>query len=411
MSEMVGETEFKDSPVSQIPEGWETVKQGHVANFINGRAYKLSEWEKDGVPVIRLQNLTNHGGEFYYSNLNLPEHQYCYRGDLLYMWSASFGVYIWWGDKAIFHYHIWKVTQKEEYLCKDFHMYLLEFKTQEWKASTSGSTMLHLTKSGMEKLEISLPPIDEQKTIASILASVDKAIEKTESQISKLQDLKKGMMQELLTKGIGHTKFKDSPVGRIPVGWEVKKIANLGGILTGRTPKTSELNYYGGQIPFISPADLGNKSYIDETKTYLTPDGLNQTRKLTKNTVLVTCIGSTIGKTGITAKTCATNQQINSIICKENDYRFVFQLMTFHRDLLRSLAGTQAVPIVNKNLFSSILVQSPPLAEQQKIASILSSIDSKIEVKQQKLQQTQNLKKSLMQDLLTGKVRVKTKRI
>ena len=119
--------------------------------------------------------------------------------------------------------------------------------------------MLHLTKSGMEKLEISLPPIDEQKTIASILASVDKAIEKTESQISKLQDLKKGMMQELLTKGIGHTKFKDSPVGRIPVGWEVKKIDNLGEILTGRTPKISELNYYGGKIPFISPADLGNK--------------------------------------------------------------------------------------------------------------------------------------------------------
>jgi len=156
-----------------------------------------------------------------------------------------------------------------------------------------------------------------------------------------------------------HTQFKDSPVGKIPVEWEVKQIDDLGEITTGSIPKTSEPNYYGGKIPFISPADLGNKPYIDETKNHLTPEGLNRTRILPTNTVLVTCIGI-IGKTGITAKTCATNQQINSIVCKGNDYRFVFQLMTFHRDLLRSLAGTQVVPIINKNLFSSILTRDHP---------------------------------------------------
>jgi type I restriction enzyme S subunit len=86
--------------MSDWQDDWEEVALGDVAEIINGRAYKLSEWETSGTPVIRLQNLTQRGGDFYFSNLVLPEKQYCTKGDLLYMWSATFGPHIWWGEKG-----------------------------------------------------------------------------------------------------------------------------------------------------------------------------------------------------------------------------------------------------------------------------------------------------------------------
>ena len=73
---------------SVVPEGWKITPLGEMTDVINGRAYKLTEWEDFGVPVIRLQNLTQKGGSFYYSNLKLPEKQYCQQGDLLFMWSV-----------------------------------------------------------------------------------------------------------------------------------------------------------------------------------------------------------------------------------------------------------------------------------------------------------------------------------
>ena len=183
----------------EVPEGWRLVKQGDVAKFFNGRAYKLSEWEKSGTPVIRLQNLTGRGKDFYYSTMNLPKHQYCHKGDLLYMWSASFGAYIWQGEKAIFHYHIWKVEQVEGELDKLFHYYLLWYYTESWKKGANGMAMLHLTKKGMEELKIVIPKLEVQQEIANKLTDVDNILIRNKSAKEQLQLTKKGLMDDLLT--------------------------------------------------------------------------------------------------------------------------------------------------------------------------------------------------------------------
>lgn len=263
-----------------------------------------------------------------------------------------------------------------------------------------------LNRDTLYSIHTLVPSLPEQQKIASILTSVDEVIEKTQSQINKLQDLKKGTMNELLTRGIGHTEFKDSPVGRIPKGWEVEKVGSLGRVVTGNTPKTNDPDNYNGDIPFVSPSDIDDGMIVRSTKSTITKKGLKQSRELPPNTVMIVCIGSTIGKIGLTSKVCGTNQQINSIVIEQNNPEFIYFLMKFYSEKIKSLAGTQAVPIINKTEFSSIIVQVPPLPEQQKISSILSSIDNNIEEKQRKLNQTQSLKKSLMQDLLTGKVRV-----
>ncbi len=237
---------------NSVPEGWAQHRQGDITDFSNGRAYKLTEWEKEGTPVIRLQNLTGSGNEYYYSNLELPERQYCQSGDLLYMWSATFGPHIWKGPKAIYHYHIWKVTPDEINLTKPYLYQLLGYKTDEWLNKSNGMGILHVTKGNMEDLQLTLPPLPEQKKIAAILTSVDTVIEKTQAQIDKLKDLKTGMMQELLTKGIGHTEFKDSPVGRIPVEWGVVTVLELG----NGHKDTVQTGPFGAQ--------LHSKDYVEE---------------------------------------------------------------------------------------------------------------------------------------------------
>ncbi|MGJ0299289.1 restriction endonuclease subunit S [Aliarcobacter cryaerophilus] len=199
LTEGIGHTDFKDSELGRIPESWEVVQQSDVATFYNGRAYKLSEWEESGTPVIRLQNLTGTGTDYYYSTLQLPEHQYCENGDLLYMWSATFGPVWWKGERAIYHYHIWKITTEENKLDRIFLFYLLDQITIRMKKQSHGSTMIHVTKGGMEKLKIQLPPLEEQKQIAEILSTVDNKLENLKEKKLFFEELKKGLMQKLLT--------------------------------------------------------------------------------------------------------------------------------------------------------------------------------------------------------------------
>ncbi|MCU9922963.1 restriction endonuclease subunit S [Aeromonas caviae] len=190
---------YKQSELGQIPEDWEVVSLGDASQFINGRAYALHEWESSGVPVIRLQNLTGRGDEYYYSNLQLPERQYCDFGDLLFMWSATFGPVIWKGSKAIYHYHIWKIECKGGNN-KTFLFYLLGDMTERLKNnSSSGGTMLHLTKEKMESTKTISPSVEEQTAIGNVLSDMDSELNTLEQKLAKARDLKQGMMQQLLT--------------------------------------------------------------------------------------------------------------------------------------------------------------------------------------------------------------------
>ncbi len=177
---------------------WMVRRQDELIKCINGRAYRRSEWEKDGVPVVRLQNLTGSGEDYYYSKLQLPAYQYMNKGDLIFMWSASFGPYIWRGGKAIYHYHIWKIEcQKVD---RTFYYYKLVELTENLKKGSSGSTMAHLTKGGMERYKVTIPClIDEQKEIGRILSDMDAEITALEGRRDKIIAIKQGMMRELLT--------------------------------------------------------------------------------------------------------------------------------------------------------------------------------------------------------------------
>ncbi len=147
---------------------------GDVCRFINGRAYQKPELLEQGkYPVLRVGNFFTNNN-WYYSNLELDEDKYCDNGDLLYAWSASFGPRIWEGEKVIYHYHIWKVVPEIKIVSKKFLFYLLEWDTEALKtAHGTGSTMMHVGKSSIEKRLVPIPSLAEQARIVAILDKFD----------------------------------------------------------------------------------------------------------------------------------------------------------------------------------------------------------------------------------------------
>jgi type I restriction enzyme S subunit len=259
-----------------------------------------------------------------------------------------------------------------------------------------------------------VPPVSEQQRIASILSTVDDAIQKTDEIIETTQQLKKGLMQQLLTRGIGHTKFKQTEIGKIPEEWGVVPIEKLGNVITGTTPSTTVKEYYGSKYVFVSPADIGASKFVMKTTKSLSDKGLKVSRPIPPGSIFVTCISSYdgIGKIGMSTTTSTTNQQINSVVCHEKvNPDFLYYSLDYHRSRIQTYAVRSGghFAIITKQLFSSIPMPKPSESEQSRIACILSSVDNKLEHEKNTRTGLERLKKGLMQVLLTGKVRVKVR--
>ena len=175
--------------------GWQKAALEANATLLNGRAYKQDELLDSGkYPVLRVGNFFSNRG-WYYSDLELDDDKYCDTGDLLYAWSASFGPQIWNGGKVIYHYHIWKVLVGEAYN-KQFLCKLLEYATESLMGDTHGIAMMHLTKSGMEKTEFIVPPIELQEQFAAFVEQIDKSKLAIQESLAELETLKKALMQQ-----------------------------------------------------------------------------------------------------------------------------------------------------------------------------------------------------------------------
>ena len=148
----------------QLPQGWTTIKVGDVANYINGRAFKPEEWEQEGLPIIRIQNLNDKNASYNRTTETFESKFLIHSGDLLFAWAASLGTYIWNGNDAWLNQHIFKV---EPYLFieKQYLYYVFEAMTTEFYTQSHGSGMVHITKKQFEDIELLLPPLEEQKRI------------------------------------------------------------------------------------------------------------------------------------------------------------------------------------------------------------------------------------------------------
>lgn len=250
---------------------------------------------------------------------------------------------------------------------------------------------------------INLPPLPEQKKIAAILSTWDDAISANEDLLANSRLRKKALMQKLLTS---KKRLLDKNGKRFEGRWERKTVGEVGRVVTGSTPPKNDMDNYGGIISWATAEDFIGK-YVSDTKLKLSNKGADKARIVPEGSVLVTCIAS-IGKNAIAREKLGTNQQINAVIVnKDNSNEFLYYQIEFNVKSLLALAGTTAVPIINKSNFEKVRLSFTTIEEQQKIASVLSAADEEIEALEQRINNLKLQKKALMQQLLTGKKRVK----
>ena len=415
-----------------VPEGWTKIRLSEFSSARRGTTYVASELSEDkeryplyiNMKSFKVGGGYNESGDKYFSSPYLPR-QVVRENDLLIANTdvtdacdiLGAAVYLPREkllEDVLFSHHVSALNIAND-VDVNFLSFLFGSETSrlEMKRCGRGTTVKMLDIKDIGRICFSIPPLSEQKKIASILTSVDEVIETTQKQIDKLQDLKKATMNELLTKGIGHTEFKDSELGRIPKSWEVKKLGETGKWKGGGTPSKSNPEFWEGNIPWVSPKDM-KYEYISQTEDYVSDLAVaNSSTNLIDSGAILIVVRSGILKhtlpVAISKCNLTINQDMKALsVSKKFSNLFIYHyLVAKNHVVLRStLKAGNTVESIDTQVFSDYLIPTPPLHEQIAIANIIETIASQIRKKNQKLSQTQSLKKSLMQDLLTGKVRV-----
>ena len=263
----------------------------------------------------------------------------------------------------------------------------------------------------LKEKSVPRPEISEQRQIAGVLGVVQRAIEQQDQLLQRTTELKKAILHQLFTHGLRGEPQKQTEIGLVPQSWEVVKIGSLGKVVTGSTPKTKVPEYYSPpEVDFIAPADLGRTRLIYDSEKKISVAGLQTIRRLPKDSVMCVCIGSSIGKVGMTEKeSSATNQQINSIVCGErHESAFIYYLLSYLRDYWRGFATFGPVPILSKGSFEAIKIAVPPTKEGEiEISWSLCALDAKAELHMRRYDVLTALFRTLLHQLMTGQLRVK----
>jgi type I restriction enzyme S subunit len=289
--------------------------------------------------------------------------------------------------------------------------------------ATSGSAIRRVVLKDIKQLKIPTPPLPEQQKIAAILTSVDEVIEKTQAQIDKLKDLKTAMMQELLSPQEGRSKdvngnpftaFKDSPLGRIPVDWEVKLIGGLCSHIVDCVNKTAPVVDYKTNYKMIRTTNVRHGRIDTDNVRNVTKETFDiWTRRMKpQNGDLIFTREAPVGECGVLkdARGVFLGQRTMMYRADETKTTSVFlmySLMTrYCQKQLEDFSGGSTVPHMRVPDCQKILIKIPKLHDQRKISESIASIDNAIDSKKLRMNKLIDTKKALMQDLLTGKVRV-----
>ena len=296
-----------------------------------------------------------------------------------------------------------------------YFFYNVLFNISELTKSAGTTTIPIINKKTFSQISLGCPPLPEQQKIATILSSVDDVIEKTRVQIDKLKDLKTGMMQELLTQGIGHTEFKDSPVGRIPEGWRLERISTLCTDIVDCVNKTAPTVEYVTPYRMIRTTNVRDGIIETDNMRYVTEETyIAWSRRICLEVGdLVFTREAPMGECGLIQDPKGLFLGQRTMLYRvdpeklDNGFLLCSMQSDYVQSQIQDLGGGSTTPHLRVPDCGKILLKIPPVHEQRNISASIKTVVKHIEAQQKKLQQALALKKALMQDLLTGKVRVK----
>jgi type I restriction enzyme S subunit len=426
---------YKDSELGEIPKSWEVVELGNEIEIKHGYAFIGSGFTQEENENILLSpgNFESNGGIKFdwkkqkYFRGTVPHEFVLKENDLLVAMTDLTKSCVILGSPAIipdseFNYlHNQRLGLiniiNNQRLTKTylFHYFNYSIYRDYLRSCATGTTVSHTSPKTIYQVKLLLPPLKEQQKIAEILNTVDDKIELIDQQIAQAQSLKKGLMQRLLTKGIGHTEFKDSPLGEIPKSWEVVKVEDISNTITkGASPKWQGYEYQSSGMLFVTSENVRD-GLLDISKPKFLPLEFNQKVKksrLKNGDILINIVGASIGRS------CMYNSDfefanINQAICLlriESPLlsKYILYYLQGEETIKRLLDAQNGSARQNLSLtdIRKFKFAIPPEEEQSKAIEIFNSISEKLEVLSEKKGQTQWLKKGLMQQLLTGRVRI-----
>ena len=415
----IGIRKFKKTKIGSIPENWQVVKIKNVAETSSGGTPSRNnkEYFKGSTSWVKTGELTNKylkKTEECISKLAIKNSsaKVFPKGTILVaMYGATIGKMSILNIDASCNQACCSIIPDKSKASTEYIYYALEYRKPLLISMGSGGAQPNISQQIIKVFEIPLPEIVEQEKTAEILSTVDVAIEKTDAIIKETQQLKKGLMDKLFTDGIGHTRFKKTKIGRIPEEWVLEYLTNIVRINPNYKLKVEqEYNF----LPMEAVSAKFNGIQRFDKRIYQKQSGSKFKLGDTVFAKITPCTEN--GKIAFIEKLDdevgfgSTEFLVFSPDKRKVYPNFLFWLVISHR--IHSLAisrmeGTTGRQRVPRDAFRSLLIGLPPIEEQERISFILSEIDSKLENEQNYKSELEQLKKGLLQVLLTGKVRVK----
>lgn len=375
-------------------EDWEEKKLGEIADVTMGQSPSSKNYTLDPNDRILVQGNADLRNGYVFPRIWTKEiTKEAHIGDTLLSVRAPVG------DVARTQYDV-VIGRGVAAIKKDDFIYHFLDKTNKsnyWKVVSTGSTFESVSSSDIKNLSVKFPYLEEKNKISNMLNNLDKLIFLQEQKIELLNQVKKGLLQKLFSKK--GSKVPEVRFRGFEGEWRKKKVSQLGDVYTGNTPSTKKEEYWSEKVgfPWVSPTDI-NELTISEGQKFLTEIGKSKARVVPKNSVLITCIAS-IGKNSINPVEISFNQQINAIVPKNFDAKFILNYFEFDKFKFKQTAGTSATSIINKTTFEEYTILTPSIEEQKLIGQVMDRHYKLINKEKIKLQQLQAMKQSLLQQM------------
>lgn len=378
-------------------------KLGDIATYINGYAFKPQDWSDEGIPIIRIQDLT---GNSYQANRYNGEYASKYEvndGDVLISWSASLGVYIWHGEKAVLNQHIFKVVFDKERISKDFFVHQVGLILENAASDAHGATMKHLTKPIFDALPFYLPPYEKQCEIAEVLDKVTSLISLRKQQLAKLDELVKARFVEMFGDPISN-----------PFGFKVESLQEMldDNAITYHLDRNHGSDYPRNEefvesgVSYISANCIIDDNVNLQLAKHLTEERAAKLRKgIAQDEDVLFAHNATVGpvailhtrETKVVLGTSLTAYRCNKQRILPSYLKAYMQSEGFVRQYTKDMKQTtrNQVPITAQRKYLFIV---PPLSLQNRFASFVERIDQQKQTVQQSLEKLELMKKALMQE-------------
>ena len=417
---------YKMTELGEIPSEWHIEVLGECSNVTKLAGFEFTEYIEyiDDGEIIALRALNLKNGKLNLEDIRKIDKKVSesltrsklYINDVLFSYVGTVGEVALIEENDKFHLapNVAKLTFNDSVVPKFALQYLMSSNMRnEINRYVTTTSQPALSMENIRKLKIIVPKKEEQEKISFILSTVDEQIDNVDALIEKNKELKKGLMQTLFTKGIGHTKFKNTEIGEIPEEWDVKKIGDICEVKGGkRLPKGYQLEDEDNAFPYIRVADMYMGGIRQDDIKYVPKDIVDKIKhyKISKDDLFISVAG-TLGIVGqVPYELDGANLTENADKLCNIQINKLYLMKVLQSNIVQSIIEAEqtksAQPKLALTRIKEFLIPVPSDIEQVKIASILMEVDEKIGQYKNKKQKLEELKKGLMQQLLTGMIRV-----